>query len=246
MKGWLRVPTDRVLRAILALGAVALGLCAVQSEARAEDDVLDRAPVMRRYVEHRAGRSEIAAQFGTTFGDPYERNLLPGLRFDYHLKDWLTIGADLAVGVPVQTGMAKGIETKLSKPDNPYILSASNLKYLGTAHVGVAPLVGKFVAFGALPLAFDVHVNLAIGMAGIGGDAVVTSSSTSLAPSVSAGVRLFLTHVVALNLDVGELFVKRSLAVNRDSKALGAAYGGNTVATFGVSFFLPADARRAD
>ena len=230
----------------ILLLAVALGLTAFVPDARAaDDDVLANAPVVRRLLQHRAGRSELAVQFGSTIGDTYMRNLLPGLRYDLHLYDWLNVGADFAVGIPVQTQMAKDIEAKVQKANVDFTMAASNLKFLGGAHVGVSPLTGKFVAFGALPLAFDVHVNLSVGIASIGGDPVV-ASGISVAPGVSGGVRLFLTNVVALNLDIGELLVKRTLAVDRNGKAPGAQFSGNTMATFGLSFFLPAQTQRAD
>jgi len=237
MKGWARI----------LLLAVALGLSAFAQEARAaDDDVLADAPVVRRLLQHRAGRSELAVQFGSTIGDAYSRNLLPGVRYDQHLYDWLAVGAEIAAGIPVETETASHIGTIIkARVNDSFTMSASTLKFLGSAHVGVAPLTGKFVAFGALPLAFDVHLNLSFGVASVGGDPVV-ASGISLAPGVAGGVRLFLTRIVALNVDVGEIFIKRTLAVERNGKAPGAQYSGNTIATLGLSFFLPAQTQRAD
>ena len=136
--------------------------------AQAEDDVLANSPVVRRQLMPRAGRHEVAALFGTSVGDPYVRNLLPGVRYDWHLFDWLSVGGRLQFGIPVETAMFEEIDTKVARSNETFEMEASNLSFIGLAHASVSPLVGKLLTFSSLPVNFDIHFDLCAGVVGVG------------------------------------------------------------------------------
>lgn len=235
--------THRLHKLLLAM---ALTFC-VLPQAYA-DDVLENAPVTRRMLQYRAARHELAAMFNMTLGDPYTRNWLPGVRYDYHLLEWLSIGADAMFGISSQSDTWNQISSKMKAVNPDFVMESSSLTYLASAHVQAAPLVGKFVAFGTIPVQFDVHATLSIGLAGLtGGTEIAKVQGTfSPAPGVGGGFRLFFSKFVGLNLELADVFIKRSLAVTRDSKAPTPQFGGNLFFSAGISFFLPPDLKRAD
>ncbi len=239
--------SSRLLALAVALVCVAPLVVATPAQA---DDVLEGSPVVRRNTQYRAGRQEIGVLFGSTLGDPYVRNLLPGARYDLHLTDWLAVGADLAVGIPVDTAAAKTISTLVSKHNESFSMETSRVAALAGLRVSVAPLVGKFMLLDSLPMNYDFHVNLSVGLAWTPGIASSGQGSPpptfSLAPGVGGGGRLFLSRVLAITLDLNDVFIQRVLSVDRNNQPPGAAYMDHLVVMAGVSFFIPPELKRAD
>ena len=92
------------MRRIIATGLLALGgLLAVESTASAQEiqltGPLAGAPAVRQLRWHRKGRIEIAPTVSFTLLDEYQRTMLAGARVQYHLADWLGVGAWGAYGV---------------------------------------------------------------------------------------------------------------------------------------------------
>lgn len=228
-----------------AVAACALaGVAATPSLAAAEDDVLADAPVVRRNLQMRNGRQEIGLTFGATLADPYVRNILPGIRYDLHLTDWLAIGADALVGVPVTTALSGEIEKKTLKTNDTFEMESTNLQFLADLRASVAPIAGKFL-IGRVPVNFDVHVNLGVGAASVAGTASIPAKF-SIAPLAGGGLRVFVSQVVAVHADINNYFIDRTLAVDRNNKAPGTSFASNVVGALGVTFFLPTSVRRAD
>ena len=212
------------------------------------DDVLENSPVLRRSLQYRAGRQELGVVFNATLGDPYTRNLLPGVRYGYHILEWLSVGADFMYGIPLTTSTADQIATKVRIANSNFIMEPSSISYMATAHVQAAPLVGKFVAFGSLPIQFDLHATLSFGIAGLTGGPTIDAAqkSISIAPGIGGGFRLFFSKAIALNVDLADVYMKRTLAVSRFGTAQDPVYGSNLLFSAGLSFFLPPNLKRAD
>ena len=202
------------------------------------DNVLAGAPVVRRALEYRAGRHEVAGQVGMTLGDPYTRNILPGVRYDWHLYDWLSLGGNLQVGIPVATAMSEEIGRLVSAKNDAFVMETSRIRFVAAGHVSVVPMSGKMVIFGGQFNA-DLHLDFSAGVAGIGSNGDNLAGSASLIIGPGGGLRFFLSRVLALTVDYQQLFLKRSLSVNRDGKARGATFQGNSVVNVGLSFFMP-------
>lgn len=213
--------------------------------AASDDDVLANSPVVRRNLQYRGGRHEITLLFGSSLGDPFVRNVMPGIRYNLHIFDWLGLGIDLQKGIAYQTSMADQIQSKVEKNNPLFTMEGSRINYLATAHLGVAPLTGKFMAFGSLPLAFDVHFNLLFGIAGVGGTLAIPDA-ISLAPGVGGGVRIFFSRIVAATFDLSDMFINRTLAVDRNGQPPPPQYSANLLFTAGLSLILPPDLKRAD
>lgn len=229
---------------------VALACTLIGIAPAAADDVLEGSPVVRRNTQYRAGRQEIGVLFGSTLGDPYVRNLLPGARYDLHLTDWLAVGADLLVGIPVRTAAANTIEKLVTSHNDSFAMEVSRIATVVDVHASVAPLIGKFMLLDSLPMNYDFHVNMSFGVAwtpGIESTGLGAPPPTvSIAPGVGFGGRLFVTRVLAVTLDVSHVFINRVLSVDRNNQPPGPAYVDNLMVLGGVSFFVPPELRRAD
>ncbi len=214
--------------------------------AAAEDDVLANSPVVRRQLMPRAGRHEVAGLFGLSVGDPYVRNLLPGVRYDWHLFDWLAVGGRLQFGIPLETAMFEEIDTKVARNNETFEMEASSLRFIGLAHASVSPLVGKLLTFSSLPVNFDLHFDLSIGIVGTGSTGTNLDTGAGISFGAGGGVRIFLSRVLALTFDLQAITADRPLSVNRDSKEVGAKTRFNTIFDVGLSFFMPPKLSRGD
>lgn len=241
-------PTHRrVLQALLLAATVALTALAEARPALA-DDVLENSPVLRRALLYRASRHEIGGFFNATLGDPFTRNLLPGVRYDFHLLEWLSIGADGMFGIATGTDAATQVTAKVRITNDQFVMEPSSIRYLMGGHVQASPLVGKFVAFGSLPIQFDLHATLFFGLAGLSGGPTIDAAqgAFSIAPGVGGGFRLFISRAIAINVDLADVYMKRTLALTRFGKAPDPAFSGNMLFSAGVSVFLPPKLKRAD
>lgn len=232
--------------AAFAVACTLVGVLPGNVAAAESDDVLKNAPVVRRQLQYRAARHEVTGIFGLTLGDPFVRNFLPGARYDYHLFDWLGFGGRLQVGVPVQTATFAEVDTKVARSNETFEMEATNLQLLATAHVSVSPVVGKLLVFDSLPINFDVHFDLSAGIASVASSGDNIETGIGFAGGAGGGLRIFLSRVLALTFDLEGLLVDRALSVNRDSKMTGRKARFNTLASFGLSFFMPPKLRRAE
>ena len=238
----------RKLLPLLGLLLAVLSTTTALTPVARADDVLENSPVVRRSLQYRAGRQELGVIFNATLGDPYTRNLLPGIRYDYHILEWLSVGADLMYGIPIVTSTADQVAAKVHVSNANFIMEPSSISYMATAHVQASPLVGKFVAFGSLPIQFDVHATLSFGLAGLTGGPTIDAAqkNSTIAPGIGGGFRLFFSKVLALNVDLADVYMKRTLSVTRFGQAQDPVFGGNLLFSAGLSFFLPPNLKRAD
>ena len=238
-RAWLRAPQA------LVLSLVVVACSFSPSSAWADEDVLAGSPVVRKNLMYRAARHEVSGMIGMSLADPYVRNVLPGARYDYHLFDWLSVGGRLQVGIPVRTNLYDEIDTKVTANNDTFAMEASTLRFVTVAHVSVSPLVGKLLAGGSFPIQFDVHLDLMGGVVGVGSTGDDLPTGVGLALGAAGGVRVFLSRVLALNIELQALSSDRAMSVNRDSKETGRKTRFSTIFNVGVSFFMPPILRRA-
>lgn len=104
------------MRRIIATGLLALGgLLALESTAYAQEiqltGPLAGAPAVRQLRYHRKGRLEVAPTVSFTLLDEFQRTIFVGGRLQYHVTDWLGLGAWGAYGVVhMNTGLTDEIE----------------------------------------------------------------------------------------------------------------------------------------
>jgi hypothetical protein len=104
------------MRRIFATGLLAVvGVLALESTASAQEiqltGPLAGAPAVRELRWHRNKRFEIAPTVSFTLLDEYQRTIFGGLRVQYHLTDWLGLGAWGAYGaVNLNTALTDEID----------------------------------------------------------------------------------------------------------------------------------------
>ena len=210
------------------------------------EDVLEGNPVVRRQLQYRASRHEIGALVASTLGDIYVRNMLPGIRYDWHLFEWLSIGSRLHFGVPISTTTFEQIETKVGTHNETFEMEASHLRFVGLSHISVSPLVGKMLFYDKAAADFDLHFDLLAGMVNVGSNGKNLETGWTTAFGLGVGVRVFLSKIIALTFDIQTLAIDRALAVNRDNKAAGAKARFNPLISVGLSVLLPTKLTRGE
>ena len=112
----------------LSLGLPLLGMLAISSTAEAQEiqvtGPLAGAPAVRKLRLHRKGRIELAPTVSFTLLDEYQRAILPGLRANYNITDWLAVGVWGAFGaVQINTALSDNIQ---SNNDKKYAIPTSS------------------------------------------------------------------------------------------------------------------------
>ncbi len=226
--------TKATIASLAAITLTSLGAVT----AHAENPLLDDAPPKMKVIPLHDGRHIVAPQFGMTFGDPYEQNLMAGVYWRYYFNPWLGIGADIWAGGGVSTTLTDDINSELSREGRPFQLSTTSLQLLANATVEIVPFAGKAILFSDALVRFDVHINAGIGVALVSGSDRI-DSSTSLAPTFGVGVRIFPSQWLSIGFDIKDYIVERALASNRDTSVDPAEFGHNWLFGLSVGFSFP-------
>jgi outer membrane beta-barrel protein len=151
--------------------------------ARAERrNPLDGQPSIRHKVEMRRLRFEISPQFVVSMNQDFRHFIGGGLVLHFHIADFIGIGAQLAGGGGINTGItdklvgsgdianpmnggALGVnETGLQPSRQQFMDHINTINFLFSLYATLTPFAGKLAMFGALFLRYDFYV-----MGGIGG-----------------------------------------------------------------------------
>ena len=85
-------PISAVQRTLSGLMVVLLVLLSFASVASAQNRSLYEGPVVRRELLYRSSKLEIAPALGVAFGGIYEREIMVGAAFRYHLTNSFSVG----------------------------------------------------------------------------------------------------------------------------------------------------------
>ena len=104
----------------LSLGLPFLGMLAFSTPAEAQEiqvtGPLAGAPAVRKLRLHRKGRIELAPTMSFTLLDEYQRAILPGIRANYNITDWLAFGVWGAFGaIQIPTALSDNIQSNNDK-----------------------------------------------------------------------------------------------------------------------------------
>lgn len=214
----------------------------------ADDDeaVTDTGPIVRRKVLYRSTRVEITPAIGMTLNDAFRRNIITGLGLQYHLTNEFGIGVAGGYGIlHPETDLAKNVTTTLqqSSPSTLGTISYSEVQWMVDFTLSYVPIFGKFTVFKSATIPYDLHLNGGLAIVNeVGQPAVaggnVDSEVEGLRPGgvIGGGVRLFLSDMISLNLDMKTLFVSRAPV---SSGSANAELKPTMYGSFGVGIFLP-------
>lgn len=218
----------------------AVGLLAMEHQSAWAQGPLEGLPAVKRKVLLHEGRHLLTPSIGSTLNDPYVRNVMLGASWRYFPQSWLGLGADIAGGGAVRTGLTEHIETELTKPDVPYVLETSSLAFLLHASAEIVPLEGKVMLLGDRLWRFSLFVHMGFGMAYVkGSESGRIEDRVSLMPTVGGGIRLYPSNWVAFGLEARDCLVERVLSSRSDGSIPGHEFSHNVLTTLSVSFFIP-------
>jgi len=219
------------MKALALLAVVAVLGSAVPVMAQ-QKDAMAGAPVVRRQINWRAERSELMPQLGLTMNDPYFKNILVGVGYNYHATGWLSFGANVGYAFGIKTSLTEDIESEKSGVEYEnedgelakgpsFAMPATHVGLLADAHVGIVPLYGKMLLMGEKALAYDFHLTGGFGLVQVLWNSDLPSSFDAVdefrtGPVFGGGVRLFVDDAVAIGIDVLDYFVTMHVVAEKD------------------------------
>lgn len=232
-----------------ALGFMAFLLVSLSfaSFAAAQNRSLYEGPVVRRELLYRSSKMEIAPALGVAFGGIYEREIMAGAAFRYHLTNSFSVGLNVNYGIGMDSSLTNNLAT--ASPEVSRQVETSVQTLLTDVHVSYVPIAGKINLFGNNTYHYDFSIG-----AGVGG-ALLSSDAEDIAgfkfgPALTLGMRFFVTDNIAINLRTTSYFYASALAQRivvdngvRAPQPFEERFRAHTIGMLGVSIFLPGDVR---
>jgi outer membrane beta-barrel protein len=159
---------NRVLLTLLTLASLGSSAWAQRR------NPLEGQPAVRRMVELRKLRFEVVPQFVTSTNQDYRNAFGVGGNLQFHITDWLGIGASGSYMFNSNTPLEDQVRSKL--PTGPYTYPGPqpnlaihdqhvlNVNALMAAYVSITPWHGKFAMFSTLFFNYDFFVNAGLGL----------------------------------------------------------------------------------
>ncbi len=238
----------RTTTVVVLIVAVAVVLVTAPATALAESFDMNRAPEVKRGIQWRAQRSEISVVIGPTVEDPYFKNLMFSLGYNYHITNWLAFGLDAGYTLPIKTKVAEQIEAERTTPGNSFSIPATYLGFVGDLQMEVSPIYGKSMVANSWAMAYDFHILLGAGfMQVLWNEDVknrikVEASEFVIAPMWGAGARLFINSMFSVTVNVKDYFAKMYTHGNTDYDVPEKSWEHNIAVMVGFSIFLPTEA----
>lgn len=237
-----------VKRALSGLLVALLVLVSFASVASAQNRSLSEGPFVRRELLYRSSRVEIAPSLGVAFGGIYEREIMVGAAFRYHLTNSFSVGLN-ANFAPVSLDSSLTNNLATANPEVSREVETSFQRLLTDIHVSYVPIAGKINLFGNHTYHYDFSVG-----AGVGG-ALLSSDADDIAgfkfgPALTMGMRFFVSDNIAINLRTSTYFYASALAQRiivdngvRAPQPFEERFRAHTIGMLGISVFLPGDVR---
>jgi outer membrane beta-barrel protein len=147
---------------------------AVPAIASARENPLAGQPAVRNKVEYRDLRLEISPTFEGTIKADFRHTLSVGLKLEYHLNDYLSVGGMIFYGFSPNTGLFKQIRSTLPEvrpTDDPTPSQgdvdqhANKMPLHGGAGLTFTPWFGKLSIFGKAFIDYDIYISGGFGFA---------------------------------------------------------------------------------
>ena len=213
-----------LLFAILIAGACPNALADARAAAGADEE---RPAVVRQRLFVNDGNFEAALAIGATPVNHLTRHLAIDAAFGWNLTEtWsVQLRATWAFSDHTQTALDAAQAIRSSDPSVRFrtVDDFEDLWTLRWSAIALArwmPVYGKLSLFSALPVHFGLYLTAGVGVGGLNRDSLVLEglSETSLKPLFmgAIGLRLYLTRLVSLNVEVGDRFFMDSHRVDID------------------------------
>jgi outer membrane beta-barrel protein len=177
---------------------------------------LEGQPAVRHRLELRKGRFEGGISTGVSLNRFLRHAILVGAKLEYHLTDWLGVGADFGYGIGLDTGLSGEIKGKYDANEWSIVSKRfSDIKLAGDVRATLTPFTGKLALFSKLFFNYDFYafggVALAMtengGSAGDFGDDDVDAANEGfrVGAAFGFGMHLFFNKWFSMGLELKDL-----------------------------------------
>ncbi len=205
---------------LICLGLVLPGVASAKRE-----NPLEGQPAVRHKEELRKGRFEIGPGFNFSLNRFLRHQILFGLKLEYHINDYFSIGADIGYGVGLNTGMSDELAAQFSTPDDQALWGKlkkrfSDVQLAGDVRFSFTPMSGKLALFSKLFMAYDFYIFAGFGFGltkhgdgSVSGDYALTSDDdidkavAGFHPGfvVGLGMHIFFARWMSMGIEVKDL-----------------------------------------
>lgn len=226
--------------------AAALALAAPLGASGSEADAFEnKVPPISGQLYMKAGRFELTPTLNLSVNDPFFTKYFGGLKLDYHLTEFWSVGVTGAAGASSPTGSASICTANqgCSKPTDAQLYQVpGRIRSMAGAEVAWSPVYGKLNILAEVPVHFDLSI---LGGADwVSYDEVLSAAvaatgkspggASSIGGHLGLGMRLFLSRLMALRLEVKDYVYKADIG-NLDKSQLQS----QLFVELGLSFFFP-------
>ncbi len=212
------------------IGTLVLGGAMLSAAPAAAQEIQIRGPLagarsVSRLVRYREGRFVLTPTFGITLQDEFSREMLTGLRAEYHFTDWLGLGVwGAAAPVHVDTSLTDqvGERSPANTPNVPlrtnFARQIGRRNFLFDLHASFIPLRGKFALFQSLVADVDFYFVAGVAFVGVEEreDRSITNNTSvamrnasqlaratriAVAPTFGFGINFYFNRFVSLNFE---------------------------------------------
>ncbi|MCB9558702.1 MAG: outer membrane beta-barrel domain-containing protein [Deltaproteobacteria bacterium] len=193
-------------------------LLAINATAFAErKDPLDDKPARLPRVQLRDTRFEIGPSIQFSVDRALRHAFLFGLRAQYHINDYFSLGADVGFGVGVDTGLKGEIESQkvpasLGGGDDwsAIMNNIADIQMAGDVRATFTPFSGKMAVFGKAFFAYDFYVFAGFGFAMTKNNSDipgVDEANEGFRPGFAwgAGLQMFFTDWFSTGIEIRDL-----------------------------------------
>lgn len=175
---------------------------------------LDGQPAVRHREELRTGRFEIGPSFAFSLNRTYRHVFTAGAKLGYYITDYLSLGAEIAAGVPFDSAFTNEIKDSYTPSEsaewNDRHGRMSDIKMAGDIRAVFTPFAGKMSLFSALFLNYDFYAFAGFGMALLANnsnDPGVDATNEGFRPGVAwgLGMHVWANRFVAIGLELKDL-----------------------------------------
>lgn len=207
-----------------------------------EDSAVSQGDIVRRKLLYRSTRFEVAPTIGFTLADSFRRNMLVGANLSYHLTNEWSLGVSGGYGVlQLETELSDNIAATLS-PGRLDELSYSFIQWQADVGIHWVPIFGKFSILKSATIAYDFHAGAGFLFASedavAAGNGIVDETLRGIRPgaALTFGVRLFLSDMLSLNVDLKNMLFSRA-ELSRGTAT--PEFRDTMMLNIGVGIFLP-------
>ncbi|MCC6746574.1 MAG: outer membrane beta-barrel domain-containing protein [Deltaproteobacteria bacterium] len=199
---------------LIATALAALIVSSSVAHAEPRKSPLEGQPAVRHRYELRDKRFEVGPAVWFSLNRALRHSIAVGAKLQFHLTDYLALGAEIGYGFGLDTGLAGEIEGTFApantKAWETHKSKFSDINLIGDVRVAFTPFAGKMGIFGKLFLAYDFYAFGGFGFAMTKNntdDAGANETNEGFRPGAvwGFGMHLFFTKWMAMTVEVKDL-----------------------------------------